>query len=240
MTRLMRLTVALLVCAGLFGFLPLAAQESRGSIAGLVVDSSGGALPGVTVTIVNTGTNATAVQTTNEAGQYTAVLLLPGHLHRHGRVERLPEARISEHPGARRRARAARRDARARDGLRIGPRGGREPAARNRQRDDRAGDQLQAHQRNSARGRNRLWPDAAHSRRVVRAVVRAAAADGQRQPSRHDDHRARSTASSRSTDRATSCRRRAPASSRPRTRLRSSRSKPPPTTRRSATPAPVP
>ena len=51
---------------------------------------------------------------------------------------------------------------------------------------------------------------------------------------------ARSTASSRSTDRATSCRRRAPASSRPRTRSRSSRSRPPPTTRRSATPAPVP
>jgi len=43
-----------------------------------VVDSSGGALPGVTVTIRNNGTNATVVQTTNSAGQYTAVLLLPG------------------------------------------------------------------------------------------------------------------------------------------------------------------
>ena len=61
-----------------FGSRPAAAQESRGSIAGLVVDSSGGALPGVTVTIRNIGTNATVVQTTNDAGQYTAVLLLPG------------------------------------------------------------------------------------------------------------------------------------------------------------------
>src|SRR5262249_44617768 len=54
------------------------AQESRGTIAGLVVDSSGGALPGVTVTIVNTGTNAQVVQTTNSVGQYAALFLLPG------------------------------------------------------------------------------------------------------------------------------------------------------------------
>ena len=58
MTRLMRFTLALLACGLVFGFRPAAAQESRGSIAGLVVDSSGGALPGVTVTIMNNGTNA--------------------------------------------------------------------------------------------------------------------------------------------------------------------------------------
>jgi hypothetical protein len=78
MTRLMRLTLAVLACSLVLGLRPVAAQESRGSIAGLVVDSSGGALPGVTVTIRNIGTNATVVQTTNNAGQYTAVLLLPG------------------------------------------------------------------------------------------------------------------------------------------------------------------
>lgn len=54
------------------------AQESRGSIAGLVADTSGGALPGVTVTIVNSGTNAMVTQTTNSAGQYTALFLQPG------------------------------------------------------------------------------------------------------------------------------------------------------------------
>src|SRR5215213_3914095 len=77
MIRLMRFALAVFACTCMVG-LPAAAQESRGSIAGLVVDSSGGALPGVTVTIRNIGTNATTVQTTNETGQYTAVLLLPG------------------------------------------------------------------------------------------------------------------------------------------------------------------
>ena len=80
----------------------LGAQESRGSLGGLVVDSSGGALPGVTVTIVNNGTNATVVQTTNSAGQYTAVLLLPGAYTVTVEVERLSEARISKRAGARR------------------------------------------------------------------------------------------------------------------------------------------
>ena len=63
MTRLTRFTLALLACALVVGSRPVAAQESRGSIAGLVVDSSGGALPGATVTIRNIGTNATVVQT---------------------------------------------------------------------------------------------------------------------------------------------------------------------------------
>src|SRR6187397_862689 len=78
MTRLMRFAVALLICGVVFGARLIGAQESRGSISGLVVDSSGGALPGVTVTIRNNGTNATVVQTTNSSGQYTAVFLLPG------------------------------------------------------------------------------------------------------------------------------------------------------------------
>jgi hypothetical protein len=69
MTRMTQFTLAVLGCVLVFGS-PLGAQESRGSLVGLVVDSSGGALPGVTVTIVNNGTNATVVQTTNSAGQY--------------------------------------------------------------------------------------------------------------------------------------------------------------------------
>ena len=78
MTRMTQFTLAVLGCVLVFGSPRLGAQESRGSLGGLVVDSSGGALPGVTVTIVNNGTNATVVQTTNSGGQYTAVLLLPG------------------------------------------------------------------------------------------------------------------------------------------------------------------
>ena len=56
----------------------MVAQESRGSIAGLVVDSSGAALPGVTITIVNSGTNAMVTQTLNAAGQYATRFLQPG------------------------------------------------------------------------------------------------------------------------------------------------------------------
>ena len=68
MTRMTRFTLALLgLCSGLRVSAAWRAG-SRGSLGGLVVDSSGGALPGVTVTIVNTGTNATAVQTTNRRG----------------------------------------------------------------------------------------------------------------------------------------------------------------------------
>jgi hypothetical protein len=54
------------------------AQESRGSIGGRVVDSSGGVLPGVTVIIVNTGTNSTSTVITNDSGQFTAPLLISG------------------------------------------------------------------------------------------------------------------------------------------------------------------
>ena len=48
------------------------AQESRGTISGRVVDTSGGVLPGVTVTIVNIGTNSTSTVVTSESGQFTA------------------------------------------------------------------------------------------------------------------------------------------------------------------------
>ncbi len=61
-----------LVCATVI------AQDSRGSIAGLIVDTSGGALPGVSVTVVNNGTNSTMSLVTNDTGQYAALFLLPG------------------------------------------------------------------------------------------------------------------------------------------------------------------
>ena len=53
-------------------------QESRGTISGRVVDTSGGVLPGVTVTIVNTGTNATNTVVTSDGGQFSAPLLISG------------------------------------------------------------------------------------------------------------------------------------------------------------------
>ena len=113
-------------------------------------------------------------------------------------------------------------------------------SSRSGTRDHGPGDRQQADQRDPARRRHRLRPDAPRRRRVVRALVRAAAADGQRQPARHDDQR---DDQQRVHHRRLEQRRlaaRASASSRRRTRSRNSRSRPPPTTRRSATPAPAP
>jgi Carboxypeptidase regulatory-like domain/TonB dependent receptor len=55
-----------------------AAQDSRGAITGRVADAQGGVLPGVTVTIVNTGTNSTTTTVSNDTGQYSALFLIPG------------------------------------------------------------------------------------------------------------------------------------------------------------------
>jgi hypothetical protein len=77
MVRAVRFLAAVVSLVLLAGGGSAIAQESRGSIAGIVVDSSGGALPGVTVTIVNVGTNAQSVLTTNAEGQYTALFLMP-------------------------------------------------------------------------------------------------------------------------------------------------------------------
>jgi hypothetical protein len=54
------------------------AQDSRGSITGQVVDPSGGALPGVSVTVTDTDTGAVVHVTTSAEGFYTAPSLLPG------------------------------------------------------------------------------------------------------------------------------------------------------------------
>src|ERR1700730_5996992 len=53
------------------------AQEFRGAITGRVIDVSGAVLPGVTVTITNTGTGVTTTAATNETGNYTVPYLTP-------------------------------------------------------------------------------------------------------------------------------------------------------------------
>ena len=54
------------------------AQVERASIIGNVSDTSGAAMPGVEVTVTNEGTNTVVRLTTDEAGAYTAVNLIPG------------------------------------------------------------------------------------------------------------------------------------------------------------------
>ena len=55
-----------------------AAQDFRGSIAGTVLDSTGGALPGVTVTVTNVDTRISQNFVTDSRGFYEALYLNPG------------------------------------------------------------------------------------------------------------------------------------------------------------------
>lgn len=56
----------------------LNAQEFRGRIRGSVVDSTGGAVVGATVTLLNTQTGVSATRQTNETGNYIFDLISPG------------------------------------------------------------------------------------------------------------------------------------------------------------------
>lgn len=54
------------------------AQESRGSITGRVMDPQAAVIPGASVVVTNTGTNAVNRTTTNETGYFEVSLLNPG------------------------------------------------------------------------------------------------------------------------------------------------------------------
>ncbi|MBI4904585.1 MAG: TonB-dependent receptor [Acidobacteria bacterium] len=58
--------------------LPMHAQQGRGSIAGTVTDATGAAVPGTTVQIINTETNATFNTATNQEGYFSAPSLAVG------------------------------------------------------------------------------------------------------------------------------------------------------------------
>ncbi len=66
----------LLLCAG--GVFAQSTSSTTGGIAGVINDSSGGALPGVTVTVSNTGTGLTRTVVSDGEGKYNVVLLQPG------------------------------------------------------------------------------------------------------------------------------------------------------------------
>jgi outer membrane receptor protein involved in Fe transport len=59
----------------------LFAQSSNGSVSGTVTDDSGAALPGVTVTATNIGTNIARTDVSNSTGNYHIGLLPPGTYH---------------------------------------------------------------------------------------------------------------------------------------------------------------
>src|ERR1035437_2625380 len=69
-------TLSVLLCALLCAW-PAAAQEQRGSIDGVVKDSSGGVLPGVTVEAHSSGSGVLTT-TTDANGTYRFPSVLPG------------------------------------------------------------------------------------------------------------------------------------------------------------------
>jgi len=69
------------VCLGLAVVIvsqPTYGQVLYGTLVGNVKDPSGAAVPGATVTVVNTGTNVSRETITNETGAYTLSNILPG------------------------------------------------------------------------------------------------------------------------------------------------------------------
>jgi iron complex outermembrane receptor protein len=80
--RIVRVVVALTAApAFVFG------QSSTSTLAGMVKDSSGSAIPGATIRIVNVATNASSELITNERGAYQSEPLTPGRYRVHATLD---------------------------------------------------------------------------------------------------------------------------------------------------------
>src|SRR5438876_5212121 len=75
---LQRLVVLLVPCMICGACHPAAAQLTTADIVGSLTDTTGGVVPGATVTITNTATEVTQVVVTDRAGNYVVNLLSPG------------------------------------------------------------------------------------------------------------------------------------------------------------------
>src|SRR5438309_930383 len=75
---LQRLVVLLVACVIFGAGRPAAAQLTTADIVGTVTDTTGGVVPGATVTITNTATEVTQVVVTDRVGNYVVNLLPPG------------------------------------------------------------------------------------------------------------------------------------------------------------------
>src|SRR3982750_2059050 len=75
--RMKRVYVAAIVLLAVFAG-GASAQDFRGAITGRISDTSGGRLPGVTVTVTNTATNVASATTTNTEGDFSVPFLNPG------------------------------------------------------------------------------------------------------------------------------------------------------------------
>ena len=77
----------------------LAAQVLYGSMVGNITDSSGGAVPGATVTITHSETGASHEAVTDANGTYRFSTVQPGHVHHDGQADRLPHLHPRERAG---------------------------------------------------------------------------------------------------------------------------------------------
>ena len=71
-------SAGLLCLLSFLSLTPVPAQETRGSIQGRVMDSTGAVVPNVAVTAVNAGTNVASKTRSNAEGNYTLLFLAPG------------------------------------------------------------------------------------------------------------------------------------------------------------------
>src|SRR5690348_8315714 len=69
---------ALAICFLAFCALPALAQIDRGAIVGRVTDASGAIVPKATVVVTNKDTGVAVTTSTNEAGEYQVLALIPG------------------------------------------------------------------------------------------------------------------------------------------------------------------
>src|SRR6059036_3579304 len=83
-----------LLCAVLFAW-PAAAQEQRGSIEGVVKDTSGGVLPGVTVE-ARSAAGAVVSTTTDAVGKYRFPSVLPGIYEVNAKLVSFKPAKVSD------------------------------------------------------------------------------------------------------------------------------------------------
>src|SRR5262245_66570619 len=94
--------IALLSCAVLAFAAPAAGQIPTGTISGHLVDSQGGAMPGVTVTATSPALQGTRTTVTSQHGDYTLPLLPAGkytvvfHLQGFGEVNEAREVQPTQ------------------------------------------------------------------------------------------------------------------------------------------------
>src|SRR5712692_7097328 len=72
------------------------AQEITGSITGVVTDTSGAVMPGVRVTVTNTGTNVSKTVTTGPSGAYRVPFLFFGTYRVSGELQGFKTTRVDE------------------------------------------------------------------------------------------------------------------------------------------------